>query len=121
MTSSYLYQSFTSLNYQEEKKKKITWVRARKRSHRSGLGTNTNVEERASSSSVTLGDLALHRGTVRRHADCSFLRRLDFLLRAFHTGTLGEIMVIRRLVQWVRRSSGLLFFVLSTTLFLCAH
>uniref|UniRef100_M1DHQ4 Uncharacterized protein n=1 Tax=Solanum tuberosum TaxID=4113 RepID=M1DHQ4_SOLTU len=46
---------------------------------------------------------------------------LIFSFRAWHTGTLGEIMAIRQLAQWVRRSSGLLFFVLSTALFLFAH
>uniref|UniRef100_M1DEA7 Uncharacterized protein n=1 Tax=Solanum tuberosum TaxID=4113 RepID=M1DEA7_SOLTU len=57
----------------------------------------------ASSSSVTFGDLELHHGIVWRHAD------LILSFRAWHTGTLGEIVAIRRLTQWVRRSSGLLF------------
>ncbi|KAG5589651.1 hypothetical protein H5410_040165 [Solanum commersonii] len=35
---------------------------------------------------------------------------LIFSFRAWHTGTLGKIMVIWQLAQWVRRSSGLLFF-----------
>ncbi|KAG5615089.1 hypothetical protein H5410_014913, partial [Solanum commersonii] len=42
---------------------------------------------------------------------------LIFSFIAWHTGTLGEIMAIRRLPQWVRRSSGLLFFVLSVQQF----
>uniref|UniRef100_M1DX56 Uncharacterized protein n=1 Tax=Solanum tuberosum TaxID=4113 RepID=M1DX56_SOLTU len=40
---------------------------------------------------------------------------------AWHTGTLGENKAIRRLAQWFRRSSGLLFFGLSATLFLFAQ
>uniref|UniRef100_M1DM01 Uncharacterized protein n=1 Tax=Solanum tuberosum TaxID=4113 RepID=M1DM01_SOLTU len=35
------------------------------------------------------------------------------IFKAWHIGTLGEIMAIQQLAQWVRRLSGLLFFVLS--------
>ncbi|WMV57668.1 hypothetical protein MTR67_051053 [Solanum verrucosum] len=41
--------------------------------------------------------------------------------RAWHTGTLGEAKAVQRLSQWVRRSSCLLFFVLSAALFLFAQ
>uniref|UniRef100_M1D8A2 Uncharacterized protein n=1 Tax=Solanum tuberosum TaxID=4113 RepID=M1D8A2_SOLTU len=41
----------------------------------------------------------------------------DFSFRAWHTRTLGETMAVRRLTQWVRRSSSLVFFVLSAALF----
>ncbi|KAG5569048.1 hypothetical protein H5410_058814, partial [Solanum commersonii] len=41
--------------------------------------------------------------------------------RSWHTGTLGETMAIWQLAQWFRRSSSLLFFVLSAALFLFAH
>ncbi|KAG5611392.1 hypothetical protein H5410_022673 [Solanum commersonii] len=47
---------------------------------------------------------------------CFCLQHLHVLAR--HTGTLGESKAIRRLAQRFRRSSGLLFFVLSTALFL---
>ncbi|KAG5631667.1 hypothetical protein H5410_003384, partial [Solanum commersonii] len=46
---------------------------------------------------------------------------LIFSFRAWHTVTLCEIIPIRRLLQWVRRSPDLLFFVLSAALFLFAH
>uniref|UniRef100_M1DB01 Uncharacterized protein n=1 Tax=Solanum tuberosum TaxID=4113 RepID=M1DB01_SOLTU len=46
---------------------------------------------------------------------------LIFSFKAWYTGTLCETMAIRRLAEWFRGSSSLLFFVLSATLFLFAH
>ncbi|KAG5595008.1 hypothetical protein H5410_036240 [Solanum commersonii] len=46
---------------------------------------------------------------------------LIFSFKAWHTGILGEIKAIRRFTQWFRRSSGLLFFILSAALFLFAQ
>uniref|UniRef100_M0ZKF6 Uncharacterized protein n=1 Tax=Solanum tuberosum TaxID=4113 RepID=M0ZKF6_SOLTU len=45
---------------------------------------------------------------------------LIFSFRARHTETLGKTMAIWRLAQWIRRSSGFLFFVFSAALFLFA-
>ncbi|KAG5615903.1 hypothetical protein H5410_015727 [Solanum commersonii] len=45
---------------------------------------------------------------------------LIFSFRAWHTGTLGKTKAIRRLAQWLRQSSGLLFFIFSAALFLFA-
>uniref|UniRef100_M1DYE8 Uncharacterized protein n=1 Tax=Solanum tuberosum TaxID=4113 RepID=M1DYE8_SOLTU len=76
----------------------------------------------ASSSSVTLGNpitASRNRSATRRLL--LYLADLIFSYRAWHTRTLGEIIVIRRLAQWIRRSTGLLFFVLSANLFLFAR
>uniref|UniRef100_M1DZU0 Uncharacterized protein n=1 Tax=Solanum tuberosum TaxID=4113 RepID=M1DZU0_SOLTU len=76
---------------------------------------------RTSSSSVTLGDPTLHHGTVRHMSTRFSIADLIFSFRVWHTGTLGEIIAIRRLAQWIRRSTSFLFFVLSAALFLFAH
>ncbi|KAG5571271.1 hypothetical protein H5410_061037, partial [Solanum commersonii] len=42
-----------------------------------------------------------------------FIANLIFSFRDQHTGTLGEIKAVRWLSQWLRQSSGLLFFIIS--------
>ncbi|KAG5611283.1 hypothetical protein H5410_022564 [Solanum commersonii] len=59
----------------------------------------------ASSHFESLGDIMLLRRTIR----------------AQNTRTLGETKAIRRLTQWFKRFSGLLFFALSAALFLFLH
>ncbi|KAG5590265.1 hypothetical protein H5410_040779 [Solanum commersonii] len=70
----------------------------------------------ANSSFVTLGDIALHHGTFGNSPNSPFYRQLDFLLQGLAHWNI-EIKAIRRLAQWFRLSSGLLFFVLSVALF----
>ncbi|WMV59044.1 hypothetical protein MTR67_052429, partial [Solanum verrucosum] len=49
------------------------------------------------------------------------LADLIFSFRASHTRTLGEVLATQRFSHWIRRSTGLIFFVLSTSLFLFAR
>ncbi|KAG5599519.1 hypothetical protein H5410_030889, partial [Solanum commersonii] len=53
------------------------------------------------------------RNRLATHRLLLFITDWIFFFRARHTGTLGETMTIRRLAQWIRGSSGFLFFVLS--------
>uniref|UniRef100_M1D8D9 Uncharacterized protein n=1 Tax=Solanum tuberosum TaxID=4113 RepID=M1D8D9_SOLTU len=66
----------------------------------------------ASSSSVTLGDLTLHRGITCRLL--LSLANLIFSFRAWHIGTVGDMVAIRRLAKGTWRSPGLHFFLLLT-------
>ncbi|WMV40783.1 hypothetical protein MTR67_034168 [Solanum verrucosum] len=61
------------------------------------------------------GTASRNRSVTRRHL--LSITDLIFSFRAWHTRTLGEAKAVRRFPQWVRRSSCLLFFVLSLALF----
>lgn len=65
--------------------------------------------------STTLKNHSENRQLILSIAD------LIFSFRACHPGRLGKTMAIKRLAQWLTRSLGLLYIVVSSTFFLLSH